>query len=172
MHRLMMALLLPAVLCAGWTAAGLPDKGLDAYWITEADLAPGLTDEDRVPYSFPIENADGWTVADGTARVESGGRFYGNTCLRLAGRGKTFVWRECRFTVNRRTFVTCAFLRQAGATATFMLRDEGGQWHEARANSGLYWTHGYQHVTGRFTSFFFKPQLKVGDEITAVGLNY
>jgi len=153
--------------CTGLSA--LPEEGLGKYWITEDHVAPGLTDQDRILHSFPIENAEGWTVGNGEVSVEEGDRFYGEACLRLSGEQNATIWREAEFAVNKLTFVTCAFLREVGCRAWFMARDAGGQWHEAVANSGLYWTHGYQHVTGRFTGFYFRPEFRPGDQITAIG---
>ncbi len=150
MRRFVFGMLMLAVsACSGF--AGLPEEGLGDKWITEDRIAPGRTDRDRILHSFPIENADGWTVEKGKVSVEKGDKFYGEACLRLSGPKMTFISREAEFTVNKLTFVTCAFLREVGCWAWFMLRDAGGQWHEAIANSGHYWTHGYQHVTGRFT---------------------
>ena len=160
-------LLFVFAICSGVSA--LPEEGLGDKWITEDSIAPGLTDRDRILHSFPIENADGWTVEKGEVSVEKGDKFYAEACLRLSGPKATFIWREAEFTINELTFVTCAFLREVGCRAAFVLRDAAGQWHEAIASSGYYWTHGYQHVTGRFTGHHFKAELKPGDQITAVG---
>ncbi len=71
MRRFVFAVLMLAVsACSG--IAGLPEEGLGDNWITEDRIAPGLTDRDRVLHSFPIENADGWTVEKGEVRVEKG----------------------------------------------------------------------------------------------------
>ncbi len=167
MKQALIAVILLTLSACAW--AGLPEEGLGDDWITEGHLEPGLTDQDRILYSFPLEDATGWTVDNGPAAVETSDKFYGEACLRLPGRQGTFIWREAAFTLNPLTFVTCAFRPEVGATAKFALRDAQGRWHHAIANSGYYWTHGYQHVLGRFSGFYFKPQLQVGDEITGVG---
>ncbi len=167
MNRLLTVVMLLTLFACGWAA--LPEEGLGDNWSTEGHLEPGLTDKDRILHSFPIEDAAGWTVEKGEVAVAKAECFYGDTCLRLSGPKNTFIWRECGFTINHLTFLTCAFRPETGARGFFRLRDAQGQWHDAIANAGHYWTHGYQHVIGRFTGHYFKPQLKSGDQITAVG---
>jgi len=48
--------MLLALSACGWAAA-LPEQGLGDNWITEDHLEPGLTSDDRILYSFPIEDA-------------------------------------------------------------------------------------------------------------------